>query len=310
MTLAKKRKMNLRIFDAAAGGEGASTGAQGAGNATGDTTNDTNTQVSTTGDKNSNTDSHAAGATTSNAEKTYEERKAEFDKRIRGEDKEFYDQHVNSIIGKRFKDFKTLENSMNQLQPLLSALAEDLGLENTSDTEAIVKAYLNDEKRLVDRAAKSGLSPEQQKLFDALKSENALLTSQQNMQAREQERQALIAKWNREAQDIIDNLDSDFKLEEAFQNDEFYRMVTSLNVPLKMAYFAAFEDRYNSIISQKAEKKVTDNIKARGQRPPENGSTQATASSEVNISKLTAKERAEYAKRAQRGEVIDFKTRF
>ena len=75
-----------------------------------------------------------------------------------------------------------------------------------------------------------------------------------------------------------------------------------------MAYFCAFQDRYNELISAKAEKKVTDSIKARGQRVLENGSgAQATATSQVNVSNLSKQQILDYAKRAEKGEVIDFR---
>ena len=53
--------------------------------------------------------------------------------------------------------------------------------------------------------------------------------------------------------------------------------------------------------------KVTDNIRARGARPVENGSNQAAAATIKNdVTKLTAKDRAEIVKRVKNGEIISF----
>lgn len=310
MKLAKKRTMNLRIFDAAAGGEGASTGAEGAGTMGDTTTTDTNTQVSTPGEDNQNSGNQVAADNTSNAVKSVNERKAEFNKRILGEDKEFFDAKVNSIIGKRFKEYKTMESSYNAVQPLLSAIAEDFGLDSSADAQAIIDAYLNSEQRVIDRATKNGISPQQQKMFDKMQQGINELNSQKQSQSRETEQRNIIDRWNSEAQEIVDGIDSEFDLDTAFQNEDFFNLVVNQNVPIKAAYISTNMERYNSLIASKAEKRVTDNIKARGQRPAENGSSQATATTSVDVSNLSDEELEKYAQRALRGEVIDFKNHY
>lgn len=311
MNLAKRR-MNLHIFDGPSG-EGSGNSAAGAESVTGDTTTtDTDTRVSQgDGTESANNTQDANANTTQGSEKTAEEQKAFWDSYRKGEGKQFVDAHIQNIINKRYSETKQYESQLSTLQPLLAAIAEDYGIENSEDMSAVVNAYLNNEQRLIDRAAKNGMSVDQQKRFDNLQNENEVLRQKQALEERAANASALRAQWDSETQKIVETLDPDFSLDEAFENQEFYDAVVKQNLPLEMAYFCAFQDRYNEMISAKAEKKVTDSIKARGQRVPENGSgAQATATSQVNVANLTPKQILEYAKKAERGEIIDFKTRY
>lgn len=308
----KKRKMNLHIFDAAVGGAGAAEGAAASVSASGDTTTaiDTNTQVSDgRGAQSTENNSQVAAAdnpigTNQNDE---DARRAAFRERIKGDDKKFFDESVQNVINKRFKETKNMEATLNSIQPLLNAIAEDYGITDVNNSEAIVNAYLNNEQRIVERATKNGLSVENQKLIDSMQSELDSLRQKEAVKQQAANEQALRSKWDDESREIVESIDSDFNLEEAFQNDEFYNCVVKQNLPLKMAYFCAFEDKYNENLAKKAEKEVTDRIKARGSRPPENGSqAQATASSNFNVSNLTREQRADMARRAERGERVGF----
>lgn len=311
MNLAK-RKMDLHIFDGPSG-EGSVNGAAGAESVMGDTTTtDTDTQVSQgEGTDSTNNTQDADANTKQGSDNTAKEQKAFWDSYRKGEGKPFVDAHIQNIINKRYSETKQLESQLSTLQPLLAAIAQDYGIEDLTDTGAVVNAYLNNEQRILDRAAKSGMSVEQQKQFDALRTENSQLRQQQAFEQRAANANALRAQWDTETQKIVETIDPDFSLDEAFENQEFYDAVVKQNLPLEMAYFCAFQDRYNELISAKAEKAVTDNIRARGQRVPENGSgSQATATSQVDLSKLTDKQLDEYAKRALKGERIDFRTHY
>lgn len=311
MNLAK-RKMDLHIFDGPSG-EGSGNGAAGAESVMGDTTTtDTDTQVSQgDGTESANNTQDANADSKQGSEQTAKEQKAFWDSYRKGEGKQFVDAHTQNIINKRFSETKQLESQLSTVQPLLAAIAQDYGIEDLTDTGAVVNAYLNNEQRILDRAAKSGMSVEQQKQFDALQTENSQLRQQQAFEQRAANANALRAQWDTETQEIINTIDGEFSLDEAFENQEFYDAVVKQNLPLKMAYFCAFQDRYNELISAKAEKAVTDNIRARGQRVPENGSgSQATATSQVNVSNLSKQQILDYAKRAEQGEIIDFRKRY
>lgn len=74
---------------------------------------------------------------------------------------------------------------------------------------------------------------------------------------------------------------------------------------------AAVEARMEQVRSEaqrQAEKRLADHIRSMGARPPENGTSAQTAvTAQRDVARLTRDQRAEYAKRAARGEVITFK---
>ena len=59
-------------------------------------------------------------------------------------------------------------------------------------------------------------------------------------------------------------------------------------------------------VAKDTEKRVTDNIRANGLRPNENGGSSATATSSFDVTKLTAAQRRDLANRAMQGERIQF----
>ena len=76
---------------------------------------------------------------------------------------------------------------------------------------------------------------------------------------------------------------------------------------MKNAYEVANIDTILDSNSKKTEKNILDSIKSKSNRPVENGSDLTGGILLANgISKLTKKQRAELAKRASRGEKIEF----
>lgn len=302
MNLAKKT-LNLRIFDES-GAEGAANGA-GAEGATGDSTNQAGGTQPAAGENNTSHDADGENGT----QKTEKELQQEYKNYIRGEGKRFFDQDVQNLLNKRFKEFKTLEGKQEQVLPLLQAIASDYGIENVDDIDAIVKAYVDNDERVMSRASKSGLTLEQQKQFDSIQRERDMLKAkEQNMLA--QQRVSEIQKsWEKDAQEIREKYDDpDFSVESAFQDEEFFNLVTKQNVPFMWAYKIRNEEKINAKLIAETEKKVTDNIKARGLRISETAAHQtASANQSVDVSKLSREQLFEYAERAAKGETIDFK---
>ena len=78
-------------------------------------------------------------------------------------------------------------------------------------------------------------------------------------------------------------------------------------VSVEQAYKVLHMDDFLSKATAQAEKTVTDNIRARGARPQENGAAPKSAVVvKDDVSKLTPADRAEIARRAAMGETITF----
>ena len=98
----------------------------------------------------------------------------------------------------------------------------------------------------------------------------------------------------------------DFNFEEEIKNPEFARLLKA-GVKVKDAYEVINIDTIIDRSSKNAEKKVVDSIRAKANRPTENGSEGGSGILlSGNASKLTKKERADLAKRAAKGERISF----
>lgn len=96
----------------------------------------------------------------------------------------------------------------------------------------------------------------------------------------------------------------EFDFEREIKNPEFVRLL-KIGVSVKNAYEVVNIDAILENNTKKAEKKVVDSIRLKGNRPVENGSEGAAGILlSGNASKLSRKERAELAKRAARGEKI------
>ncbi len=97
---------------------------------------------------------------------------------------------------------------------------------------------------------------------------------------------------------------SDFDFEEEMKNPEFTRLLKA-GVKVKDAYEVINIDSIIDRSSKNAEKKVVDSIRAKANRPTENGSEGGSGILlSGNASKLTKKQRADLAKRAAKGERI------
>ena len=102
----------------------------------------------------------------------------------------------------------------------------------------------------------------------------------------------------------------DFNLEAEMQNPAFRAMLRA-GASIQNAYEATHIDQIKAALAQQTakstEKKVTDNIRKKGMRPQEVGGAQPGVPLNADLKNSTAKQRAEWAARAERGEQITFR---
>ena len=102
-----------------------------------------------------------------------------------------------------------------------------------------------------------------------------------------------------------------FSLAREAENPEF-RGLLRAGLPLERAYLAAhFDELLSDAVRAAAditEKRVADSVRAKGQRPAEAGLGRPTPPARGGeVARLTKRERAEIARRAMRGERIEFR---
>lgn len=283
-----KIKLNLHLFDGE-GGEGAAEGA-----------------------------ATEAAETTETAQPSPEEaakaRREAFETRIKGEDKDLFDERVQSILKDRFKDTKKQAAALEKSQAVLALVAKRYPTVDASDTDALMAAVEQDESVWERYAEENGLTTEQAKRFAKMEQENAQFKQRYEEQRRQTEAQAIYSKWQSEAQACQQKYGK-FDLQQETQNpdtgERFVNMLRS-GVDVTTAYEVTHMQELMSgalrTAVQTTQKKVTDDIKARGKRPDENGlNAGGAAATTLDVNNLNDAQLKELSERARRGEKITFR---
>lgn len=232
----------------------------------------------------------------------------EFKDLIKGEYKDAYQKELQRVIDKRFKNSKANEDRLAQYDVVLAPLFDKYGVQ---DIDNLKLALDNDESLWEEKAFEQGLTVEQYKQIEGLKRENQALVNAQKQREQLERANLIKAEWEKDAEEIRSMYDADFDIETEISENEEFKKLVSVGISVKDAYRTINMEKIlqanteaTSVLTQK---KVVENIKAKGNRPSENGlnATQPT-NTRIDVSKLTPKERREYAMRASRGERIDF----
>lgn len=232
--------------------------------------------------------------------------KKEFQDLVRGKYKDEYTKATQEIINKRFKESKQLEETNKEYKSVIDVLNQKY---NTSDTKSLLDAITNDSNLWEEEADEAGMTVEQYRKFKQLERENAELTRQANERATKEKVDQQMQIWYAESEALKEKF-PEFDLKTETENPSFLSMLKS-GVPMEHAFKVIHMDEIvtNAMKTTQAlsEKRVVDNIRAKGMRPVENGAGSHSAFTVKNdVTKLTKEERAEIARRAERGERITF----
>lgn len=244
--------------------------------------------------------------TTSN---TLEDRKkAYFDFVNNDEFKDIHTQETQRMINRRFKETKTLEDSLNAQKPIIDMLQQRYKV-SEGDMAALQAAIEKDTSYWESAAEEAGLTVEQYQQMRKIERENAELKAYRQRQEAGQQAQAQLAKWMQEGESLK-TLYKGFDLQTEVQNPRFLSLLKS-GVPVQTAYEVMHMDDIKAGIQRMTasatEKQVTDNIRSKGQRPQENGtSSQSAFTVKDDVRKLSKADRANIAKQAARGVHIEF----
>lgn len=239
---------------------------------------------------------------------TLEQKRTEFDQLIRGEYKDLFGERVQAIIDKRFKETRSLEDQSRRMQPLLEVLGEKYGVSG-GDPEALCKAIEEDSSFFEEAAMKQGLSVEQYKQMQKLQRENEAFRQAKEDAERRAQNEAVVERWMEEEQQMK-ALYPGFDLRTEFEDPEFAKLLKN-GVSVRAAYQVIHMDELMTgamkATASEVSRQVADNIRSRAARPVENGtSSQGGVVVKNDVSKLTAKDRREIARRAASGEIISF----
>ena len=241
--------------------------------------------------------------TTSN---TLEDRRKAFNDLINGEYKDLYQENFQQVFDRRFKQVKSMEADLEAQKPILEMLKSRYGVD---DVAGLQKALTEDTEYWESIAEKHGMTVEQYHAMQKLEQENAELRAIRERQIGQQQVQQQLDMWYKDAEKVKEIYPSfDFRTE--VQNPQFLGMLKS-GVPVehayKMIHFDELTQNAARVAAQTADAQAQARIKSKASRPSENGmSSQSAAIVKSDVSTLSRAERAEIARRVQRGEKISF----
>ena len=241
--------------------------------------------------------------TTSN---TLEDRRKAFQELVNGEYKDIYTEETQRIIDRRFREARNLEERAAKQQPVIDMLMQRYKIAD-GDPGKLAAAVENDNAYWSEAAEEMGMSVEQYKQFQRLKRENDALLRAQRMRQNQQAAQQQLQKWYSEGEQVK-AVYPDFDLGAESKNPQFISMLKA-GVPVQHAYEVIHMDEIKAGVAQstarQTEKQVVDGIRAKGNRPAENGtSSQSAFTVKDDPHKWTKQDRAEVARRVARGETI------
>lgn len=308
-------RIDLRLFDgdAGAGADAGTTGENTSSSAAGSTSGDLSkvvygktTEGAQGSDAASTTDSASAGAND-----TLEARQARFEELINSDEyKDIYTAKTQDMINRRFAKAKQAETENGKLRGIADMLSARYGITDDTDFSKLTKAVENDEDMWSKAAEEAGMSTQQYREYTRMQAENARLREARQEDIRREQSRQKAEQWYQEAQGLKAKF-PDFDLRAELSDPNFTALLNAPGVTMEQAYKAKYFDRYMESTAQAAskvtEKRVVDNIRAKGSRPAENGTSQsAAAMTKSDPSKLTLDDFNEIARRVARGEKIEF----
>lgn len=238
---------------------------------------------------------------------------AEFADMIKGEYKDAYRKETQKMINSRFAKYKGMQSELARQESLIAVLQNRYG---ETDFDKLKERIENDSRLVSDKAIELGVTDEQmleiEKIKDraeAEKRERERYERAYNDYVARENADRQYAQWISEG-DGLKNLYPNFDLETECMNNQFMGMLRN-GVSVKAAYEAIHHDEivkgYVQNAVKDSAKATAQNIASRGTRPRENGTGSGSATIfKTDVTKLTAKDREDIARRVARGEKISF----
>ena len=237
------------------------------------------------------------------------DRKAEFEKLIKGEYKDLYDERMQDTIKNRLKGQKEIVDKYNALSPMFETLSKKYGVD-ASDPEAIMKAIEEDDSYYEEEALEKGISVEHLKEIRKMERENAELKKLRDEQNAKEAAEKRVAEWMEESKQVK-AIYPQFALKSEMQNSKFVDLLRVPGVNVRTAYELTHKDEIIAgamqFTAKTVEKKIADKIAANGARPTENGlSSQSASLTKSDVSQLSKADILDLQRRIARGEKISF----
>lgn len=239
--------------------------------------------------------------------KSPEDLEKEFKALIKGQYKEQFGKEFQKAFDRRYgKEIRATQERMKGQQPIIDLLSTRYGVKD-GDMDGLMKAIQGDKGMWESAAEEAGMPVDQYKAFQAMRAENQRLHEAQRESIVRQMARRQIAQWQADSVGMTD-IYPGFDLQTELQNPAFKAMLRA-GASVRNAYEACHIDEIKTRLVQETakttEKKVTDNIRAKGGRPAEAGGAPGVTV-KFSVETSTKEQRAELARRAKAGEKIRF----
>lgn len=209
----------------------------------------------------------------------------EFESLIDGKFREQFRKRTQSIIDKRFKETKQLEEFKDSVSPLVAMLNEKYNIEN-GDIEGLTEKIFGEENEI-----------------DAKNTSKNIVEEHSNLKEQ-------VASWVKET-DEIKELYPDFDFKNELKNSSLFGKLLYSGVPLKTAFEVIHKDEIisgaMSYTAQKVREQVVKGIEAKGRRPMENGiASECGIVTVTDVNALTSKDILKILKQVENGANIKF----
>ena len=194
----------------------------------------------------------------------------QFSELIKGEFKDQYTEATQKLINRRFRE---TDQKIQAMQPVIDMLDQRYGTQG--DMQKLMSAIEGDRAYWQDAADEAGMTVEQYQKMQQLERQNRQYLAMQQKTQSQYLANLQYRQWQIEAEALQQKYPA-FDLEAAQQNDMFMTLLRN-KYPMEEAYKAAFADQIASQAAASAEKAITENIRARGNRPTEAGSSASPA---------------------------------
>lgn len=240
------------------------------------------------------------------AEKSFAERKAEFEKLISGEYKEVFEELIKEKTKPGTTENNMLKEKLSQTEEIIDMLSDRY---QTDSAEDIIKALRADNSLFSENAGKYGMDVNSYRYMRNLERENSRARAQLDRSKAEAELAAKLKSLQSDSASVSHRY-PEFNLAEEIENPEFVKLIRS-GVDMKTAYEVVHHNDIIELIkkqnAEEAKKNAAMELEARNRRPVENGlASQSSALLKKDVSMLTPEDRAEIARRVARGEIISF----
>ena len=243
--------------------------------------------------------------TTSN---TMEAKRQAFEDMIEGEYKDIFQEKFQQAFNRRFKESKTMEQSLSAQKPIMDMLMQRYNIAD-GDMAKLQTAIENDNAYWEEAAEKAGLTVDQYKAMQKLERENAEFRRIRQQQAGQQQAQQQVNAWMQEAEKVK-SLYPSFDFRKEAENRDFVGLLKR-GIPVQNAYELMHMEEIKAsaakAAAETAGQQMAAKIQSKSSRPSENGmSSQSAVIVKNDVHNLSRAERAEIARRVARGEQIKF----